>query len=74
MAEAYKFVDEIRKLREIGRRDFGVILKCEDDLMGMSQDPWMEKISKVRARRVELVRKGPIKLWNLHLRHSQGVL
>ena len=47
LAEAYKFVDEIRKLREIGRRDFGVILKCEDDLTGMSQDPWMEKISKV---------------------------
>ena len=46
LAEAYKFVDEIRK-REIGRRDFKVILKCEDALMGMSQDPWMEKISKV---------------------------
>ena len=34
-------------MRKIGRKDFGLILKCEDDLMNMSKDPWIETISRV---------------------------
>ena len=47
LAKTYKFINEINDIKECGRKDFGLLLKTENDLLNMSEDDWMERISDI---------------------------